>query len=601
MLAARGVAIAGESSPGSDVAALQARAQALHLAESPLWAALLHATHGRVRIADPTFLLSQPRFSLARELDQTIALLYGPDQGAVCRFPARYLWLRDQAGFPPLPLHDCAQVREFDAGAPADELDLMFASENITTPASMLGHAFLALRGSTAAGRRVEHGVSFFTDDVDTYNLPVLFYRAMVAGKRGLFALNPLQEQLQQYVRVEQRSLWRYTLDLSAAQIERVRMHLLELKQTTLTYYFQSYNCATLINFVLAVANPAIDTEGWWVTPAEVTRRAKRAGMIRATTVYTPSRTLVRELVAQLPAEDIRAAREAVETGTELQLDPTRSTDQGFTRWQLASAYNHYALQTHALSETQWSANQERLQRLGSGAFAGRGLQMADLFDPVNTPPETHLTLRAGREDRTGFVAVSLLPVSHDVDDDNRQRSNENALTLFGATLRMDAGSARVVLDQLRIYGIASYTPYDSLSGGLSGSFSLGVERRYAKGLAAVHPALVQGSFGFDIRPATDIDSYMTIGLEAGLCKWTPYASANVEVGLIARLIWDMKAWLYVRQTYTHVGQDSIHTTFNGELATYLSRNASVLLQVVHRQSGRDANDVGSLALRAAF
>lgn len=601
MLTAAGGAAAGEPPPGPDLPALQARARALRLAESPVWAALLHASGGRARIADPGFLLSQPRFDAARELELTIAFLYGPDEGAVCRFPARALWLQEEGGFPPLPRQACPEVRELDARAPADELSLAFASENITVPASMLGHAFLALRGTTPAGLEVEHAVSFFTDDVDTYNLPVLFYRAMIAGKRGLFALGPLREQLRQYVEVEQRSLWRYALRLDAQQIERVRMHLLELKQTDLTYYFQSYNCATLINFVLAVADPSVDTSGWWVTPAEVTRRARKAGLTRATAVYTPSRTLVRELVAQLPADDVRAARRAVEAGEELEFSPAQTSDQRFARWQLARAYNHLALRTQAVSGAQWEATERRLQRAGSDAFAGKSLRVADQFDPANTPPETHLTLRGGLDDGVGYLALSLLPVSHDIDDDNRQRGVENALTLFGATVRQDLDGSPPVLDRLRIYGIESYAPYDSLSGGLSGYFSLGVERRHAKGLEVAHPLLVRGGVGLAARPVADLDAYLTLGAEAGVARWTPYAAASVEAGLIARLVWDLKSWVLARQTVAYLDEGSAHATFRAELARYLGRNASVLLQVEHRRSGRDTRDGGSLAVRVSY
>lgn len=155
------------------IATLQAQALQHQLDRSSKWSALLHVSEGAPRIKDRQFILSLDHFSPREELLQTIAYLYGPQSAeAVCRFPARYAWLQAEAGLPLLPLDHCTELQELMTRAPADTLSLVFASENLSQPSSMMGHLFLKTSGHTADGRKVEHAISFFTD-AGTINLPL--------------------------------------------------------------------------------------------------------------------------------------------------------------------------------------------------------------------------------------------------------------------------------------------------------------------------------------------------------------------------------------------------------------------------------------------
>lgn len=54
-----------------------------------------------------------------------------------------------------LPRDDCSDVREFRAKAPAEQISLVFASEDLARPASMMGHAFLELAGRARSGNEL--------------------------------------------------------------------------------------------------------------------------------------------------------------------------------------------------------------------------------------------------------------------------------------------------------------------------------------------------------------------------------------------------------------------------------------------------------------
>lgn len=412
-------ALAIQADADALVAQLNLKATQQQLAHSSVWQALLHATTTRRNISDENFLLSLPKFSLATELQYTLVFLYSGDASHVCRFPARYLWLRQQLDAPKLPLDDCPDVSEFRRKAPIDEIALVFASERIAEPASMLGHAFLKLTGKNAAGLSSSHAITFYTD-ANTLNLPKLLFDSMVVGKLGYFSLTSYAEQQQRYVDKEQRNLWEYTLALSREQKELIGLHLLELKQAHLSYFFQKYNCATVLNFILAVSGKDIATSDWILTPNDLIKHAQQAGLISETRVITPSRWLFTKLSHQVD----RAQRDALVThikqGTASEYVAQQTGDSAYLNLELARAYNQYAYLTQQLNQARWYENEASLIQLKQQRFADLSLSDNNRYDPVNTPADSQVTVSSLYDQNGAALSLTLLLVSHTLHDDSR-------------------------------------------------------------------------------------------------------------------------------------------------------------------------------------
>jgi len=364
---------------------LIAQAQALKLHQDPMWAALLHVRQGQPSTQDPRFILTLGHFSLEGELQASLEYLYGgavPD--AVCRFPARHAWLRahlPQA--PDLPLSACADLSEFMRRAPFDQVSLAFASENLSQPSSMMGHLFLKVSGANAQGQSVEHAIAFFTD-TDTYNLPKLMLDSLVLGMPGHFALSPYEDEVNTYVRKEQRSLWEYELKLDDFTRQLMRLHLIELKQTHFTYYFHRYNCATLVKHVLALAAPQVlDVPDPITTPKDVIKLADAAGVIANTSVKTPARWRVRVIAQSLPANQAGAVRQAVQARQPELLAPSAEpAPTAYLQLALADAYNDHLLVNHALSLEDWRAFHQRVQARQQQGFEGYSVEATESKNP---------------------------------------------------------------------------------------------------------------------------------------------------------------------------------------------------------------------------
>lgn len=523
----------------------------------PVWAALLHLKHGQPQISDPGFLLSQEDFSPERELRATLVLLQGPRSAeAACRFPARAFWLHQQGLLPAEPdTRHCAQWQEFLQRAPATHFALAFAAEILSQPSSMMGHLFLKVEGQSPDGRQLDHAISFYTD-AGTWNIPLLFYESMVEGKAGYFALSPFREEVHKYAAQEQRSLWTYRLALDGPQRRRLQAHIHELRQTRITYFFQDYNCATLVRHMLAVARPdMLEGPAWWTTPKDVLRQAQHIGLIDEASVQTPARWQVRSLAASLPAASVQQVRQAVEQRTASEVLPTATMDEqtGFLSLHLAQALLRHQARTTTTSDTDdaWRRIElDRLRALQQQHYPELQLNADARRDPAFSPPERQASIGWLRRNDRDHLQLRFMPISHTLSDDNRQHLSENELRLFDSSWLVDVRTGRLSLDRLTIYSVQSLLPWDSLTGGLSGRFKLGIEPQPNLQRPDKKALLLEGAIGRTWRLADDLDAYVMLG---GGWGWRQrgHLYGQPEAGVVIREIWNMKTQLS-RQVLTH-------------------------------------------------
>ncbi|WP_290871554.1 DUF4105 domain-containing protein [Aquabacterium sp.] len=584
-----------------------AEADARNLDAEPGWQALLHLKHGTPQIPDPAFLLSHTAFSPRAELHATLAALDGPDGAQmVCRFPARYLWLRQALALPALPLDACPQWAELQRQAPAERISLVFASENLAQPSSMMGHLFLKVDGRRENGAEVSHAIAFFTDTA-TLNLPKLLFDSIVVGKPGYFVLKPYQEEAQQYALTEQRSLWEYSLQLDATQRRLLQAHLLELRPAHITYFFHRYNCATLVRHILGVAHPAIlqDDDAPLSTPRSVVRQAHEAGLVASSTVITPARWQVRALGDSLPPEVTERVRQAVEArDTDLGLAPVGTGQDAdtpaFLALSLARAYNTYLIGTQRVAAGPAQAYGQALARQQAERHPGMALELGEDKNPAQAPREGQLSLGWRVQGRTHQWRLGLMPVSHTLVDDNRRLMSESALRLFDSAWLVDADSGRVRLDHFTLYAVESYLPHDPLTGGWSGRFRIAVAAQDQLRHPDARAPLIEGAAGKTLRLAPDVDAHALLGAGWGW-RHGGYAYLQPQVGLIVREVWDMKTVLTWRRTTRPLGEALPGRALELSQAKVLGPRQSLVLGWQRTwQQGRSA-DQGQLVFKQLF
>ncbi|QEL56874.1 lipoprotein N-acyltransferase Lnb domain-containing protein [Chromobacterium paludis] len=575
------------------------QARDLRLSERSEWQALLHSQHGLPLIDDPSFLLSLPSFSPEKELEATLKALYGEDHAAYCRFPARYWWLRRELNAPELPLTNCPEIADFRARAPMDSISLVFASENQTQPASMLGHAFLKIAGQTQDGQTREHAISFYTD-ADTWNVPKLLVDSLVFGKNGYFSLSPYHEQRQRYVDHEQRSLWEYDLALDPWQRELVRLHLLELKQTRLTYFFQKYNCATVIHFILGLSGRPLPAKAW-LSPKDVVQEASQAGLIQASRMIAPSRWLVRTLNQSLPASRQRENLHALQAGTMpggLERSPSRDS---FLQLEHAQALNQYLFLEGRLSRQTWQDNASQLDQLRARDYAELSLDLSKGFGPLDTPPTAQASLAWLHRDGRQQLQIKLLPASHLLEDDNRGYNHENELQILSPTISLPLNGGAPRLRQLVLYGMQTLLPRDPITGGVAGKLSIAYQSQLDGDLQERQVMQVGGAIGLARRLLPDADVYALAGGGLATGGEQGFAYGELEGGVMLREIWNMKTWLALSRHFNEADSHSAFSRVAWKQMHYLSRQQSLFASWQQETGGRRNRREWQLGFKQLF
>lgn len=503
-------------------------------AQSAQWRALLHiSADGHTAISDPHFLLSSANPDAAEEMRLTLELLR-TDPQAACRFPARHYYL-SQLMHADLPPADCPGLDEFMRKAPLEELSLIYASENLTQPSSMMGHTMLAIAGRNDEGLFVEHSVSFFTE-LDTLNLPVIMWDTLVVGKKGYFSVQPLSLAMNNYLVAEQRNVWRYPVALNSQQKALIQRHLWELKQADIAYFFDRHNCATLSQDILAIAYPSLASSGAMITPLDVVRNTDRLGITGDATVYASSRWKVRLL------SEFSGIRDADEL---FQPDSFDNTSAGQLRLLQGHALNNYQRENGDISEQQWQ------QRKASLPEPDARIDLDGYRSPLKVPDDSQWALGLHHQNGDDWLRLSWMPASHTLEDDNRNYFSENELILSELSASVSSTTGDVRLDRWQIYSVRSLIPHDNLTGGLSGYLQFGFDRYYDDSLDTRPGFLASAGLGRTYGVSRDFYLYGLFGVGAALGTDQQYLQLEPEVGAYLYEVWDMKSWLSYKQIFT--------------------------------------------------
>lgn len=282
---------------------LQHRAEQMGLSERVHWRRLLHYQSNRY-LPGVTSTVDSENFFLSdsgpidpeAELQATLASFFDDalreDEPSQCRVKARYEWLKSVLLFDPqrLPEQICERYEKWVAPLNAAALTMVFASSEISGPATMFGHTLMRVDSSDLQVERrllthaVNYSAVYFEDDEGSLGYAV---RGIFGGYFGVFAVMPYYEKVNEYARIEQRDLWEYPMRLSPDEVQRLLWHLWEMREVQFDYYFFSENCSYMLLSLVEVARPDLKlTESFssnglpYVIPIDTIRALQQAGIL---------------------------------------------------------------------------------------------------------------------------------------------------------------------------------------------------------------------------------------------------------------------------------------------------------------------------------
>ena len=277
-------------------------AERLELHKDRYWLTLLHhkktRSGSRSLVDDPKFFLAPDgRDNAEEELKATIAGIFRKTDDLrnhpVCRFVARYDWLREKLKIEPsrLPHPECIPFNGLMENIRPESVTLVFPTAHINSPASMFGHTLLTI-DTNAQTRLLSQSINYSAVTTETFG-PLFAVRGLFGSYKGYFSVLPYYAKLQEYSDIERRDLWEYRLNFSKEEIRRLLMHTYEMDFIYSDYYFFDENCSYNLLFLLDAARPSLDFTdrfGLWVIPLDTIRAVRNSGLV-ADVQFRPSRT----------------------------------------------------------------------------------------------------------------------------------------------------------------------------------------------------------------------------------------------------------------------------------------------------------------------
>jgi len=542
------------------------------LSEDPQWKALLHFKKNTFFITDHAFLISKS-IDLEKELSYNIKQLH-TDPNYFCRFPARAIWIKEKLHLDSISLdvNLCPKLKEFFNRAPAQKMSLVFASENLSSPSSMMGHTFLKISGKNNLNDTLEHAITYFTV-LDTINPTSLIYRSLFEGMEGKFALLPYKTQLSKYRNEENRNVWEYNLNLSKNEQRLIYLHLWELKDKPSTYYFTKYNCATLTHFLLALKEPKLlDHDDLWITPSDVVKAVMKHDLATSKNLIPSSKWAVNLLKTKSHNSKIISHNlDSKNTNTPFEnipQDQITTFDKHF-----AKHYSNYLRTEDVLSFSEWHNN----HKIISSKMKDSKIDLGDFKAPEKTPNDSQWETGFQHSNHSSHqLFFRIMPAAHTLNDDNRQYFTENELRLADIKISYKPEKQSLDLEYFTLYAAKTLTPRDSLTKGISGQWKIGIEKIHHDLNKTNHFVEISGGLGITIKPHYDVSLYSLINLGTWLNFDQNSFFIKPELGVIIQEIWNMKTLLNVSQTRPN--NQPIQTQHSITQSFYLKKDLSFFL-----------------------
>lgn len=457
-----------------------------NLYEKVEWKSLLHFKDG-LNIKDKKFILSLDDFSLENEMKKTIQGFFYDEkyykninEHPQCRFPARFLFIKNELNLKDdtFPKINCFDFEIYKAKAPADKIFIVYASENVKNPSSMMGHTFLKFEGINDNGDKKQHSLSFYTT-IETANIFKLFYENTISGMQGFFILRPYKETLNRYIDFEKRNVWEFELNLKEYQKELLSYHMWELKDIDLKYYFTKYNCSTILFFSLSLVNNHIyEDDKIWITPLDITKYLYKYDLKNSSKLI-PTENWLNRMVE--------------ENFKDKEIDLENST-----------------------------------------------IDISKYKSPNNIPDERQISFSYKNIDKSDFAKISFLPASHLLSGDNREYFGESELKI--GYLSLLANKEKLKIDEFTLYGMKSYLPYQKKAKDLSFEFEMSIKRDYDSKMDYSSNTKIIGGIGYDFKLSYDMDFYFLLNGGINYNKEDNLKVViNPKIGFIIYEIFNMK------------------------------------------------------------
>jgi hypothetical protein len=555
----------GDVEAKDDIAMLQKEAHELQLGKHPEWLNLLH--YKSARFSSNTYIsyVDDVRFFFSKngktdpqaELEETLTAFYQSDpkgdSHALCRFPARFRWLKNHLNFHSEDLPDvvCKEYSDWKGMIKATQAALIFPAYYLNSPSSMFGHTLLRLDNSEEDGgsKWLSFAVNFGANIRRKDNNIVFAYKGLSGGYPGLFNVMPYFKKIQEYNTIENRDIWEYRLNLSVQEVDRMVTHLWELKGIEFDYYFFYENCSFRLLELLEVARPGIElTDKFSLTAIPVdTVRAIVAEELTEDATYRPSQAvLLKNQLSKIPEKNKDLVKAVSKNPDKVQSNEFNLLPDDQKREVLSASYKYLRFrQTKKARNNKVAHDSYRLlafiNRLPKGT-------PEELTPPIR-PDRGHLTKRitvgAGERNKAGYGELGLRLAFHSLEEREEGFLRGAQINAFNLLVGVDE-KEHINIKQADFIDIFSLTPRDTFFKPISWKVYTGLEQQYVdmRDHTAAH---VTSGMGLSYSATQSGLVYM---LATGRLEYNRGFKRNISIALGA----DLGALYYFKKGVSKIG-----------------------------------------------
>ena len=404
------------------------RANELKLHEKHYWQLLLHMNDGVSEIDDKNFFLSQTGATDAKsELEATLEAFFSgttlDSNSTVCKFPARYRWLKEQLHARDFPVGECIEYDKIFKRVDPVSTTLVFPSAHINSPASMFGHTFLRINSSYHS-KLLSYAINYAANaNTETENGVIFAIKGLVGGYFGKYSLLPYYEKLKEYRDSEQRDIWEYDLNLSQEETIRMFEHIWELNGTYSDYFFFTENCSYNMLWLLEIARPTLhlrDGFNYQVLPLETVFETENQKLIISKGYRPSKRTKLLKYESLLNSNNLHYPVDIVDNNFNVkEVINSKEIEHEQKKYILESAieYLEYRFTKAKVSKENYLLLFHTLTSQRAKLGSAKPLQIETPQNPLSSHRSIRFQAGVGLNEGESIAYLGIRPTYHDLED----------------------------------------------------------------------------------------------------------------------------------------------------------------------------------------
>ena len=346
------------------------------------------------------------------------------------------------------------------------------ASAHINSPASAFGHTFLRIDENSKTPL-LSYAVNYAAQ-TNEENGFVYAYQGLFGGYKGRYSIAPYYTKLKEYSDLEQRDVWEYTLDLTQEEIDRMVLHIFEIRHFYADYFFLGENCSYNLLWLLEIAKEDVELTDKFnhkAIPIDTLRAVLSENLIKKSR-YRPSK---RKEILNI-AKTIESNKKALDFAKSDEYNLTQIADltkeEKIASLELATALLRIKLSEQKITKKAYLP--KFLNILKSRSKLGV-ITKTEAKTP-ESPLDGHYSAKTSLTYAQDTTLKARAKVSyHDIYDNDYGYISGSYINFFDTAVKYKDN--KLTLDEINVLDIRSYALQDAIFKPISWQVALGAKR----------------------------------------------------------------------------------------------------------------------------